>query len=41
MQVLYVLIGFILGVGFTLLIFSNEIYHGTKVGYGPEEIHPE
>lgn len=41
MQLLYVLLGFILGVAFTLWMFSSEIFHGTKVGYDEGDISPD
>ena len=40
MTVIAGIIGFVLGIGFTLFMFSNEIYHGQKVGYEAGDIHP-
>jgi hypothetical protein len=34
-------VGFILGVGFVLFFFSEEIYHGQKVGYNEDDINPD
>ena len=41
MIILSIVIGFVIGVFFTLWLFHSEIYHGQKVGYGPNDIHPD
>jgi len=41
MIILSIVIGFVVGVFFTLWLFREEIYHGQKVGYGPNDIHPD
>jgi len=41
MQLIYGLLGFILGVAFTLFMFSEQIWNGRKVGYGENDIHPD
>jgi len=33
------ILSFFLGIALTLYIFGEEIYHGQKVGYGPNDIH--
>jgi len=35
------LLGFFAGIALTLFVFSNEIFHGQKVGYGPNDVHPD
>jgi len=40
MLILSGLLGFFLGIGFMLFFFSDEIYHGQKVGYGKKDVHP-
>jgi len=35
------ILSFFLGIALTLYLFTNEIYHGQKVGYGPNDIHPD
>jgi len=35
------LLGFFAGIALTLYLLRAEIYHGQKVGYGPNDIHPD
>jgi len=35
------ILGFFAGIALTLFLFQEEIYHGQKVGYGPNDIHPD
>jgi hypothetical protein len=35
------ILSFFAGIGITLWIFQEEIFHGRKVGYGKNDIHPD
>jgi hypothetical protein len=41
MIILSIVIGFVVGVFFTLWFFQEEIFNGRKVGYGKNDIHPD
>jgi len=35
------ILSFFAGIGLTLWLCQEEIYHGRKVGYGEDDIHPD
>lgn len=41
MTVTLCILSFFAGIGITLWIFQEEIFHGRKVGYGKDDIHPD
>lgn len=41
MAILSYLLIFLFGVVLTVFLLQEEIYHGRKVGYGENDIHPD
>ena len=41
MTIILCILSFFAGIGITVYLFYEEIFNGRKVGYGPNDIHPD